>query len=322
MGKKILDNVSMGMTWTSYISSVEGVLRSAGLWEGETYQLMGMTGIGFHFIMHRNICPSSVTVYDWMSEHLAAMDRIGIHTDIYCVMDINMNTFPKIQQDAIDRIRQSIDHGQAVVAWAPTGLLEFGVIYGYDDTDGVFFVQECTGRPCDPLLYENLGKSEVPMLFYQLFKNRVDIDMEKAFRDSLQYAVNEWRKTFHVNCDYSSGHIAYDYLIQAMEKGNFDDFGLTYNLAVYADSKQCITKYLEYMDEVSHSIKDLGKAILNYRQIIKKFNRLTQLFPFTGSSGSGCTIDRSGIPEALNTIRECLALEEEAFHHIESVLEI
>ena len=55
-----IENIKMGMTWTTYIGSVYGVVKAAGLWEGEVWQLMGMSGLAFHFIVHETACPSSV----------------------------------------------------------------------------------------------------------------------------------------------------------------------------------------------------------------------------------------------------------------------
>lgn len=320
MTRIILEDVRMGYTWTSYIASVEGCLRKAGFWEGETWKLMGSTGIGFHFIIHNEVCPSSVTVYDWASDHLNAMDRIGIHTEVYTCMDIQMNTFSKIQQDSIEKIKQSIQRGQPVVVWAPTPILEFGIIHGFDDDDGVFFVKDCSGQTSDPLLYENLGKSEVPMLCYQLFMGKVAVDQEKVFRDSLNFAISEWEKAFHVSPSYASGRKAYEYLIKALEGGVINDFGLAYNVNVYADSKGCIAKYLQYVMETSTQLKGLEQAVNCFQQIATRFQKLAQLFPFSGSNGSGCTINRANIPEGLTLIKESFELEEDAFRHIKAAV--
>jgi hypothetical protein len=320
LAEKKLENVQMGCTWTSYISSAEGALRYAGLWEGETWKLMGLTGMGFHFIIHKEVCPSSVTVYDWTNDHLGAMDRIGIHSQVYSAMDFRMNTFGKIREDAIQLIQESICQGRPVLVWAPTRLLEFGLITGFDDADGVFYVQDCTGQPCDPMLYSNLGLSEVPMMFYQIFKGKVDVNPEKVFLDSLKYGVSEWEKTFHISPEYASGRMAYEFLIQAMESRNFNDFGLAYNLSVYADSHDCITKYLRYVDQTSQQLKGLDKAAALFEEITGKLKALTALFPFSGSNGFGCTLDRSRVPEGLSLVKECFALEEQAFSVIRSAV--
>lgn len=313
MSKKILDNVNMGCTWTSYIGAVDGVLRGAGMWKEELFKLMGMTGMAFHFIVHKGTCSSSVTVYDWVNEHSAMMDRIGIHTDVYQIWhDPRLNTFTLKQKDAITRIKESIDRGVAVVAWAPTPLLEFGIIYGYNDEDGVFFARECTGRPVDPLLYDNLGKSQVPILFYQLFKDKVEIDTAKAYRQSLEYAVGEWNREYHVNPDYAVGRKGYDNLIGALNTGSFDDFGAAYLLAVYCDAKENAARYLEFLAGEVGGWDGLTPAAELYRQIAGNFRRMTELFPFSGENGVGGRLDRSKTPEVLELAKVCKELEEKA----------
>ena len=240
MARKMIENVQMGMTWTSYIASVDGSLRAAGLWDGEVWKLMGLTGIGFHFIMHTQLCPSSVTVYEWTDDHLMALDRIGVLSEVYSIMNIRMNTFAEQQKIAVERIKGSIDAGRPVVAWAPTAILEFGILYGYDDEDGVFFVKDCSGATGDPLLYENLGISEIPMLFYQTFSGKIEVDQEKVFRDSLQYGVSEWLKEFHVNPYYASGRKAYENFIRALEEAALMNFGLAYTLGFDAEQGEFV----------------------------------------------------------------------------------
>lgn len=320
MTAKKLENVKMGYTWTSYISAAEGALSCAGLWEGETWKLMGMTGIGFHFIIHRQVCPSGVTVYDWVNDHLNAMDRIGVHSQVYSFMDVRMNTFDKVREDAINTIKESIDKGCPVLVWAPTGLLEFGLITGYDDEDGVFFVMDCTGQSCDPMLYTNLGLSEVPMLFYQTFKGKVAVGLEKTYCDSLRYGLSEWEKPFHISPDYASGREAYGYLLSAMKSGDIDDFGLAYCLSVYADSTNCIANYLRFVGESSEKLKSIGNAASLFEQAAEKYRQLTTLFPFSGSNGTGCTIDRARLSEGITLVEECFALKEQAFGIIRAAL--
>lgn len=312
MKRKVLENVRMGMTWTSYIAAVDGVLRHAGLWKDEIYRLMGMTGTAFRFIVHDRICASSVTVYDWSEEHLTGMDRIGLFTDVHSVSDISINTYEKQREAAVKRIKESIDSGMGVVVWAPTRLLEFGIIHGYDDEDGVFFVQECTGQPADPMLYENLGKSEVPMLSYQIFHHRMDVDTEKVYRDSLQYGVSQWNKEFHVDPHYASGRKGYQNMLAALEKRDFIDFGLAYLLAVYADSKKCVALYLDEIRKNSTQLKGLEKAVTLFDSVAERYERMCGLFPFSGSNGVGCNADMSNAPAVLELLKECFVLEEEA----------
>ena len=41
----------LGMTWMSYMGSAYGCLKQAGMWDDELHNLIGQTGMGFHFII-------------------------------------------------------------------------------------------------------------------------------------------------------------------------------------------------------------------------------------------------------------------------------
>lgn len=319
MTKKVLENIQLGKTRTAYIASVDGVLRNAGLWQEETWKLMGLTGMAFRFIIHDQICPSSVTVYDWVQDHFAFMDRIGIHSEFFQVYnDAKLNTFAKVQEVAINRIKTSIDQGMGIVIWAPTPILEFGIIKGYDDEDQVFFVEDCSGGECDPLLFSNLGKSDVPYLSYQIFLDRIEIDPEKVFRDSLDFAVQEWKKEFQINPAYGSGMTSYNKLIATLEKGDFNEFGLAYILMVYNDSKACIVRYLDFVNRESKEIKGLEQAVESYQKISQKYAKMAELIPF--SLSTQVKIERAIIPEVLQLVKECQDLETKAMKIIEEAL--
>lgn len=318
MARKILDNISMGMSWTTYIGSVHGVLEGAGLWNGSVELLMGMTGMAFHFIVHSQTCPSSVTVYDWVSEHFQMMDRIGILGEsTYIENSGRLNTFDRARTMAVSRIKESIDNGIGVVVWAPTPVLEFGIINGYDDADEVFFILDCMKKNSDPLLYSNLGKSEVPILFIQRFYEKVTVDPEKVFRDSLQFGLLQWERGSGIPM-YASGRGGYKNLINALEKKDFNSFGLLYILAVYADSKRNIDIYLKYIINESSYLKGLDEASDIYTVVKDKYNELTELAPFRGP-GQG-DLDEKNIKPVLKLLRECLGLEEKAMGIIKTSL--
>ena len=316
MGRRVLENVKMGCTWTMYIGAADAILRAAGWWKDETYLLMGMTGMAFHFIMHKTACPSSVTVYPWDHEHLTMMDRIGVFSEVFDG-NATMNTFELMQQEAIERIKASIDQGVGVVIWAPSPVLEFGIVHGYDDEDGVFFIDSGIPGHGDPLLYTNLGKSEVPLLFWQIFRGKVEVNREKVFRDSLKYGVGEWDKTFHMTPDYSSGRKAYDNLIGTLERGDYNGFGLCYTMAVYADSKDCLARYLEYIAAESRDLKGLGRAATLYREVAADFKRIAELVPFRGGQSQ---VDSAAVPEVTRLVKTARPLEEEAMAVIEKTV--
>lgn len=314
MAKKL--DAKVGMCWTSFIGSVDGVLRHGGLWEDDMYKLMGMTGMAFHFIIHKTACPSSVTVYDWAAEHMQMLDRIGIHSQVVQVFrDPKLNTFEMVQADAIEAVKASLDRDMAVVTWAPTGLLEFGIITGYDDEDQVFFVQDCANPDADPLRYTNLGVSEVPYLYVHIFKGKVDVDTEKIYRESLEFGLAEWNRE-EAAPDYARGRKGYEYLLDTLERGDFNPFGLVYCLNVYSDSKCCIARYLDFVSKQSQ--KGLAPAVDLFQQVADNFLEITKLLPF------GMDLKELG-PEKVRAVqalvKESFALEDKAMAVVKATLE-
>lgn len=320
MAKKIIEGAVMEHnTWTSYIAAAEGCLRAAGLWEDETWKLLGFSGMGFHFIVHKELCPSSVTVYDWNGEHLDCMDRIGIVSETFSIMeDGRHNTLREARERAAEKIKESIERGVPALVWAPTSCLEFGIIKGYDDADGVFFVEECTGQPADPLLYENLGKSEVPILFYQIFFKKVPVDESQMILQSLQFGLSEWKKENHVSPDYyASGMKGYANFIGALEKGGFNEFGLGYLASVYMDSKNALAQYLDWVAARPDAAKSLMKAARYYKKISDAWMEIAKLAPFSGSNNRGNTpLDKRNFPAILKLANEAFAKEKEAMEEI------
>jgi hypothetical protein len=325
MAKKILSDIILGNTWNGYIACVEAVLKKAGLWDEPIWMLMGITGMAFHFIIEKNACPSSITVYDWNSEHMTMMDRIGIHTDNYAFGDDRYNTIEYQRNIAVSRLKESIDRGVGVVSWAPSGLLEFGVINGYDDDDGVFFLKDMSHKDADPLLYDNIGRSEVSVLYYQLFKGKTDVERSKIIRQSLAFGVSQWEKENSYNPNYASGRKGYENLINYLSREKIAGFGLSYIIVSYADSKKCLSDYLKYIAETLLELKGLDKAAKLYRNIADKYSVLCSLYPFAPQFVPGSEEifmkSSANIPEMLKITKECLKLEEEAMCIIKKSLE-
>lgn len=288
MAKRKLENVTLGMTWTTYAGAAYGVLRGAGMYQGELWQFMGSTGIAFHFIVHKGCCPSSVTVYDWTREHLEMLDRIGVASEVLGIDNhLALNTAEPLRQAAVDRIRRSIDDGFGVIAWTPTPMLEFGIINGYDDEDGVFFVEACGGDgPADPLKYGNLGRSEVPMLSFQFPLARIDVPEEKTIRSSLAFGVSEWNKPFHIAPDYASGRKGFENLIAALREGEINPFGLGYILAVYHDARQQLAQYLAWVNTRPGFAGRLDVAAENFAKTAGLFGEMARIAPFDPTGGS------------------------------------
>lgn len=317
--EKSVNNIEMGKTWTSYMSAADGVLKGSELYKDDMWKLMGETGMAFHFIIHNESCPSSVTVYNWVKEHQEMLDRIGIDSSIVCIMDFaRYEGKESAKNKAVSDIKESLDKGKAVIVWAPTPILEFGIIHGYDDSDKVFFTTDVTGQDTDPLLFDNIGISDVPILYYQIINSKKDIDELSIVKNSLSFGIKQWRKEVHNDTDnYFSGKKAYIKLIEALENNKFDPSGLSYNMAVYSDSKQSLAKYIKYINEESDFKEKLNIASENYSKVSDIFNEMHIEIPFPYNGVELSDETRKSFAEKL---KECQNLEEAAISEIEKAV--
>jgi hypothetical protein len=272
-----IDGIEPGRSHTAYLRFAEAVLRNAGWWEGDSDDLAALTGLAFHFIAAPDACPSSVTAYDWGRVHQAAMARLGVHTEWYeCGYEA---TFELARARAVDTVKASIDRGHPVIVWAPTAVLEFGLVTGYDDGDGVFDVLHSAPGPADPLLYTNLGRKRVPWLAFQVFVDCAapDPDLRAA---ALRYARSEWFDGYHPGLSdvntfgprYSVGAAAYDTLRAALDHPDLNVFGLGYLLWTYADSKRSLASWT-----ATHGA---AEAAEHYRSVVEAFDEMARLAPF------------------------------------------
>ena len=138
MAKKKLD-IEVFSAWNTYAISMMSVLEHCGMWNKEyTFQrFLSITGIASQFCVDENCSALPITDYDWMEEHARFTERIGVRTKKYYAAP-GAEEYSVKQKEAIMAIKKSIEDGKACVVWGiDTG--EFGVIYGYDDEDKVFF---------------------------------------------------------------------------------------------------------------------------------------------------------------------------------------
>ena len=161
MAKKKLD-IEVFSAWNTYAISMMSVLEHCGMWNKEyTFQrFLSVTGIASQFCVDENCSALPITDYDWMEEHACFTERIGVRTKKYYAAP-GSEEYSVKQKEAITAIKKSIEDGKACVVWGiDTG--EFGVIYGYDDEDKVFFSKGIGSRNANasmPVLYNNLGKT-------------------------------------------------------------------------------------------------------------------------------------------------------------------
>lgn len=234
--------------WNTYAVSMMSVLENCGMWRStDTFQkFLCETGIAAQFCVDKTCSPLPVTDYDWVGEHTMFMERIGIQTTKY-YSDPDDPMYSDTQQKAVQAIKKAIDAKKAAVAWGiDTG--EFGVIYGYDDEDGVFFVKGIGGQDTNaslPVLYNNLGKTfeYAPVLYCEIPRVSCDVNADEAFINFLTLYVREMNRISD-DPERAYGFAAYDMLIHACQQRTIQEFGLRYCAGIYYERKDAVFIYL------------------------------------------------------------------------------
>ncbi|MBP2018279.1 hypothetical protein J2Z79_001680 [Symbiobacterium terraclitae] len=260
--------------WMSYVGAVQGVLDAAGMGPWEYWRLMGETGMAFHLVMHETCCISSVTVYDWMNTHSAAMSRIGVLSEVYQALP-GTPTYDAACRRAVVNIRESIDNGVGVVLWGvDTG--EFGVVHGYDDEDGVLLTSGCWGSRGRPILYENIGRTfpGAPVLHYQIMLERVPTDERQTARSALQHYVDLMDRPGHIAPGYRAGLLAYDNWIQGLQTEGFSGTGCRYATFVYTEARECAARYVAHLAGADPALKPAADA---FRRTAEIYGRMMKV---------------------------------------------
>lgn len=299
-----LEHLRMKRETKSYIDSLYAILTAAHLFEGPKYRLSGLSGMAFKFTVHERLLPLSVTAYgQWIDEHKPAVDNLGLFT----VMDAGRTrhpTFRHYQQDAVQWVKESLDQGIGVIYWIP----EFGVIDGYDDDDRVFFVQDGWSEEPHIILYDNFGINFTEFWYCQVFGEKADIPYETMLLESLRLAIADWETPYKTlpNKDIGSGKLAYEFLIRALNNGNYDEAGAVYILDSYFHSRKEISMYLREACDIWPKLKE---ASVCYDRIVAGISNMESCIVVTGE---GRKINRGQCHILIESLSEAQSLEDQA----------
>ncbi|MDF2519895.1 MAG: hypothetical protein K0R84_523 [Clostridia bacterium] len=282
MAEKYLDNIHLEFESRSQTDCLYSILTSAKLYSGPKFMLSGMSGLAFLFVAHKNLSEPSTEMYAIGNTSRRAARTLGIYSETYDGTN-DEPTFPLYQRKAIERMRESIDRGVGVLVWAPR-TAEFGIICGYDDEDGVFYFKDRFKDGNSILLYNNVGKVSTGNYWLcQIFEDKVDKDIRDIYMDSLEICVDEWEIPYaphggerQARYEFGSGEKAYEFLLRALEGGDFIYIGLRKIISYAVQSKK---ETYQYLQEVQKEFNGLAPAVLHYKEVNDIFQEMRSIIP-------------------------------------------
>jgi hypothetical protein len=125
------------------------------------------------------------------------------------------------------------------------------------------------GAGSEPVPYAQVGRTfpEAPILHYQIPLERVEFDLDAAYRASLAVYVEQMEREFHVAPPYKSGLRAYQVWERALAAGDYEAFGLRYLTAVYAEAKGQAAAYLEFLATSWQGLPLLPEIAAHFRRL-------------------------------------------------------
>ena len=313
----ILENINLKNELSrSYIDCLYGVLTPINYFDGSSFMLSGMTGMAFKFVAHKNLIPASTEVYSVGESSWRAVDMLGIYSEIYSGVNSSL-TFPLYQENTLRRIKESIVNRKGVLTWAP-GLMEFGVINGYDDEDEVLYYKDRVKQFNQVMLYKNFGKTNAAFWICQIIGDRIDKDIRDIYIDSLEVCIDEWEIPYkanpHTREEFGSGKKAYEYLINALEAQDYHKWGVCKIINYNILSKN---ETYFYMNKVKDEFPDLSTAANKYKVLNDIYQEIHEIVPEDYQLNR---IKNADLPQLIQYFKQALEVEGEAVGEVKEYL--
>lgn len=191
MVKKLLAGADIVANWTSLAGALEGALRFLGE-QVTTPWVMGVSGHAFRLALRIDAgevaAPGAETAIDLKSA-AARYRSLGRTFDVV-VARAGAKDWAKRRDEVIRAAHKCIDHGAPALVY-DLHLPQFGLVKGYDDKAGVWYVSSMVSAQYGETL--PLSRWPVPerpdAVLALLPAGRVRVHPQAAVRDALRFAV-------------------------------------------------------------------------------------------------------------------------------------
>jgi hypothetical protein len=323
VGRKILAGVNTVSNWTSVAGALEGMLIALGSTLDRT-AIMGLSGHAFRLAIR--------TTADGIADGESSVcfdyaRALQLYTNLGCKLEQvaarpGDPDYARRREEAIKRIRRSIDHNVPAIVY-DLQLPEFGLVKGYDDRAGLFYVSTTVSAQYGEVLPLAQWPTPEHLRWIQalLTVGRSRVDRRRAERDALSFAVQYAEHgdplgpddTVHGLAAYErwlDGYAAPDRLIR---------YGNARCIQVVQAARKDAARFLrdiarDYAAGIGAALK---QAASSYDDEVLAFSRLASLFPYP----SGGDVSNPGaLATGAASLRQALICERAAVAHLKTAL--
>jgi hypothetical protein len=275
-------------TWTSAGYALHGAISYTDKKYLSLVDVMGLTGHAFRM----NIEPSKIDISGPTSFPGGYILRRNLANVgfISNMGEAAAPPTPELLERTMALIQETIDKGVPAIAvdlFTP----EFGLIYGYDDDQQLFYAKEATKD--GTISYEKYANPRIHVLFLITISESLPHSKYEMLRMALDMIVDharerEWNDGKFFGNRFAMGLAGYDAWIKAMESRSADELGNAYNIEVIADAREFAAQFLRDLvskwdgsNHVERKVREFAaKAESYYETVAAIFAELHTMFPF------------------------------------------
>jgi hypothetical protein len=236
----------------------------------------------------------------------AALSNLGFDMEVLAANIYGGDWDEDTVDKALYMVRESIQHGIAVVGWNLDNY-EHGLIYGYDDKRRILNIHDINSRDGGELSYDDFGRhtrngqtinpemfvlvlkerNEAPHLSVTRYTQEEEASYRKTISTALSIAISHIDDKGHEGEERKNGIAAIDAWISAFEVGSANQFFTSYNLLWITSTRQYLIPFFT-QSAITHcmGIQDSAlqqlmiKAADVYLSSYQGWVGMRELFPF------------------------------------------
>lgn len=206
--------------------------------------IAGASGFAFRLWVHRELCPSAMSTFDFVSLLKAGVELCGYSCTHITRLWEQVDAEAERREQAHEAIKLAVDDGRAPVAW-DIGVPEWGLIAGYDDDKQEYETIDCFNRHTT-MPYTQLGKREIPILAVTIPGKPAGKSLQELAPRTVAAAICH-AHGLEAGFGNTNGLAAYPVwasLIKSMDQTGFNS---QYYAGTYAHFRDCAAAYLKWL---------------------------------------------------------------------------
>lgn len=318
---KVLEGVRLRTHKVSLAGALGGLLASAGRDLPQPY-LMGATGHAFRLTLDVVLSPGSPTELNF-HDLFPYWENLGAWFKRTAARPADPD-FAAVRQEALERIKGSIDRGCPAIAYDLLELPEYGLVVGYEgDRLACLTIaspevpQWMDAATWPPEAHRAYTRADV----IELLDVAPEFDRRKAEVASLRFAVEHFWEPPSRDMWLQHGLKAWEFWVAVLKSslplhGSDPGLGHSYNLLVLQQARRDAAAYLSELAARYPEARSLTQAAAHYVRVAELLEKACGVLPFPGAA-----IAQAETRKALeDLLRQATAAERQGIDEIERSL--